>query len=214
MPKVISYTPPWLSRPSPGASLFSSSAPKDPGSLRSPKGAGYLGPSRTLARRGNEVFTVVDNQIRWSSLTRLKDEWQQRARSKNQQTDADGVPYRVSIGVTIVVGISTDNGLDSGSSGVRTDPTNYSFSERRFPGNCRRTHRFHCCSSGHLALIGIRQLSDPRENISTWTDDTCHLRVTGGIGTMAPAWCLYQSRRLSGDSNRRCGCATLGAGPQ
>lgn len=97
MPKVISYTPPWLSRPSPGASLFSSSAPKDPGSLRSPKGADYLGPSRTLARRGNEVFTVVDNQIRWSSLTRLKDEWQQRARSKNQQTDADDVPYRVSI---------------------------------------------------------------------------------------------------------------------
>lgn len=95
MPKVISYTPSWLSRPSPGAALFSSPAPKDPGSLKSPK-AGYLGPSRTLARRGNEVFTVVDNQIRWSSLTRLKDEWQQRDRAKSQKNDAeDGAPYRV-----------------------------------------------------------------------------------------------------------------------
>ncbi|KAL4785529.1 hypothetical protein BJX76DRAFT_180564 [Aspergillus varians] len=94
MPKVISYTPPWLSRPSPGASLFSSPSPKDLGSLRNPKDTGYVGPSRTLARRGNEVFTVIDNQIRWSSLTRLKDEWQQRARSKNQKTDADGAPYR------------------------------------------------------------------------------------------------------------------------
>ncbi|KAL2832854.1 hypothetical protein BDW59DRAFT_138769 [Aspergillus cavernicola] len=97
MPKVISYTPPWLSRPSPGASLFSSTAPKD-GSPRSSKDVEYTGPSRTLARRGNEVFTVVDNQIRWSSLTRLKDDWQQRARSKtsaSQKTDSDSAaPYR------------------------------------------------------------------------------------------------------------------------
>ncbi|KAL4968669.1 uncharacterized protein BDV14DRAFT_167511 [Aspergillus stella-maris] len=95
MPKVISYTPPWLSRPSPGASLFSSPAPKDPASLKSSKDANYVGPSRTLARRGNEVFTVVDNQIRWSSLTRLKDEWQQRSRTKNQKVDTESnAPYR------------------------------------------------------------------------------------------------------------------------
>ncbi|RDW90506.1 uncharacterized protein DSM5745_02281 [Aspergillus mulundensis] len=96
MPKVISYTPPWLSRPSPGAALFSSPAPKDPASSKNTKDAPYLGPSRTLARRGNEVLTVVDNQIRWSSLTRLKDEWQQRARSKNQSNDTEsGAPYRI-----------------------------------------------------------------------------------------------------------------------
>jgi nucleoporin NUP82 len=40
-----------------------------------------------LAKRGNEVFTVVNNQIRWSSLTRLKDVWQQQSRSKK---DASG----------------------------------------------------------------------------------------------------------------------------
>ncbi|KAL3444888.1 hypothetical protein BJX65DRAFT_282666 [Aspergillus insuetus] len=96
MPKVISYTPPWLSRPSPGASLFASTTHKDPASLKIRKDAKYDGPSRTLARRGNEIFTVVDNQIRWSSLTRLKDEWQQRERSKDAQKSAvDGqVPYR------------------------------------------------------------------------------------------------------------------------
>ncbi|KAL4925014.1 uncharacterized protein BDV17DRAFT_191099 [Aspergillus undulatus] len=95
MPKVISYTPPWLSRPSPGASLFSSPAPKDPASIKNSQVGNYVGPSRSLARRGNEVFTVVDNQIRWSSLTRLKDEWQQRERSKNQKTEVDNeAPYR------------------------------------------------------------------------------------------------------------------------
>ncbi|KAL3477374.1 hypothetical protein BJX99DRAFT_257624 [Aspergillus californicus] len=91
MPKVISYTPPWLSRPSSGASLFSRTSPKDE-SLKRFKESEYNGPSRTLARRGNEIFTVVDNQVRWSSLTRLKDEWQQRARSKdtaNQKADGD-----------------------------------------------------------------------------------------------------------------------------
>ncbi|KAL4807350.1 hypothetical protein BDV18DRAFT_116082 [Aspergillus unguis] len=95
MPKVISYTPPWLSRPSPGGSLFSSPAPKDPETAKNAKDAGYCGPLRTLARRGNEIFTVVDNRIRWSSLTRLKDEWQQRDRSKDQNNDAEsGAPYR------------------------------------------------------------------------------------------------------------------------
>ncbi|KAL4879039.1 hypothetical protein BJY04DRAFT_229529 [Aspergillus karnatakaensis] len=96
MPKVISYTPPWLSRPSPGASLFSSSTPKDPGALTTTKKNEYVGPSRTIARRGNEVFTVVDNQIRWSSLTRLKDDWQQRQRSKASAKPEDdkSVPYR------------------------------------------------------------------------------------------------------------------------
>ncbi|KAL3467242.1 hypothetical protein BJX64DRAFT_192606 [Aspergillus heterothallicus] len=96
MPKVISYTPPWLSRPSPGASLFASTTHKDPTSLKNPKDYKYDGPTRTLAKRGNEVFTVVDNQIRWANLTRLKDEWQQRERSKDSEKAAadDGVPYR------------------------------------------------------------------------------------------------------------------------
>lgn len=104
MPNVVSYTPPWLSRPSPGASLFSSTSAKgqDYGLLNANGKDEYTGPTRTLAKRGNEVFTVVDNQIRWSSLTRLKDEWQQRTKAKKESAgqndnakDSQGVHYRV-----------------------------------------------------------------------------------------------------------------------
>ncbi|KAF4157974.1 hypothetical protein CNMCM6069_004853 [Aspergillus lentulus] len=86
MPKLISYTPPWLSRPAPGATLFASTSTKKPGYLPENE-AEYSGPTRTLAKRGNEIFTVVNNQIRWSSLTRLKDVWQQQSRAKK---DASG----------------------------------------------------------------------------------------------------------------------------
>lgn len=91
MPEVISYTPPWLSRPSPGATLFSIPSAKGLGlSINGQKKSDYSGPSRTLARRGNEVFTVVDNQIRWSSLSKLKDEWRQQSRSKKDSANSGG----------------------------------------------------------------------------------------------------------------------------
>lgn len=91
MPKVISYTPPWLSRPSPGASLFADTAPKTAEKTQKlRKELDYTGPSRTLAQRGNEVFAVVDNQIRWSNLTRVKDEWKQKSSDASRN-----VQYRV-----------------------------------------------------------------------------------------------------------------------
>lgn len=99
MPRIIDYAPAWLSRPSPGASLFSSRGPEKPTAShsrsRSDGGAAskeerYEGPVRTLARRGNEVFVVVDNQIRWAKLTALKDEWQQGMRRRRRRgTDRD-----------------------------------------------------------------------------------------------------------------------------
>lgn len=33
----------------------------------------YLGPKKTLARRGTEIFVVVNNKIRWSDLCMLRD---------------------------------------------------------------------------------------------------------------------------------------------
>ena len=122
MPKVISYTPSWLSRPSPGFRLFSSSQDAS----RSPKANGksstlsvngnkaeddYLGPKRTIARRGTEIFVVVGNQIRWSDLCMLKDDWEEaqelrKSKSKSKKAEysngghkddhAEG-SYRVSI---------------------------------------------------------------------------------------------------------------------
>jgi nucleoporin NUP82 len=100
MPKVTSYAPAWLCRPSPGASLFTSSSVKSPAqALQVVKPAVADGPTRTIAKRGNEVFVVVDNEIRWSNLARLKDQWQQQTRQKKSaaEKNAEAAPYRVSI---------------------------------------------------------------------------------------------------------------------
>ncbi|QSS51793.1 nuclear pore complex protein An-Nup82 [Histoplasma capsulatum var. duboisii H88] len=97
MPKVIDYSPPWLSRPSPGATFFlgSRSAHSSPANriAKGKKDAGdtreqpYVGPRRALARRGTEVFVVVENQIRWSNLSTLKDEWQTEVRQKREEAE-------------------------------------------------------------------------------------------------------------------------------
>ncbi|MCJ1354468.1 MAG: hypothetical protein MMC33_004457 [Icmadophila ericetorum] len=77
MPKILEYTPDWLSRPSPGFKLFSSSKQKQ--SLNpldsKRKNDDYDGPNRMIARRGTEVFVVVDDSIRWADLGTLKDSW-------------------------------------------------------------------------------------------------------------------------------------------
>ncbi|KAL8815376.1 MAG: hypothetical protein Q9223_005484 [Gallowayella weberi] len=93
MPKVLSYTPSWLSRPSPGFDIFASSdklasfgpngaSPKAKGPSREQN---YLGPRRTIAHRGSEVFVVVDNQIRWSDLSIIKYDWENLQRKGNQK---------------------------------------------------------------------------------------------------------------------------------
>ncbi|KAJ5657834.1 uncharacterized protein N7484_001483 [Penicillium longicatenatum] len=105
MPKVSSYAPAWLCRPSPGASLFTSASDKDPAQVLE-NGSKAVAPNaatRTIAKRGNEVFAVIDNEIRWSDLARLKDQWQQEARQKKsfaspvkEQANSTKIPpYRV-----------------------------------------------------------------------------------------------------------------------
>lgn len=106
MPKVNSYAPAWLCRPSPGASLFASTSVPSPAQdlQKGARPSGAAGATRTIAKRGNEVFAVVDNEIRWSNLARLKDQWQQQARQKKgsatqvkgQTKDTEVLSYRVS----------------------------------------------------------------------------------------------------------------------
>ena len=76
MPRVISFTPAWLSRPCPGFQVFD---PSKAGRLNGTQLSRdeFIGPNRTLARRGAEVFIVVGNQIRWADLSLLKDRWEQ-----------------------------------------------------------------------------------------------------------------------------------------
>ncbi|MCJ1473037.1 hypothetical protein MMC13_001686 [Lambiella insularis] len=77
MPKVLNYTPAWLSRPSPGFDLFSSKHGKPSGKARRVAGKNSeVGHCRTIARRGTEVFVVVGNTIRWADLCILKDDYE------------------------------------------------------------------------------------------------------------------------------------------
>ena len=95
MPKIISYTPSWLSRPSPGFQLFGTSHGRSsPRHVAGPRSkvqedggasrAAYIGPRKIIATRGTEIFVVVDNEIRWSDLCMLRDVWENEEQSKPQ----------------------------------------------------------------------------------------------------------------------------------
>lgn len=111
MPKIISYTPPWLSRPSPASQAFTTAPNHDSASKRSSYIASptkdsaeqlYCGPHRLLAQRGTEIFVVAGNQIRWLDLCMVKNEWEEQKDhvanrgSVHQQQDQSQHPvYRV-----------------------------------------------------------------------------------------------------------------------
>ncbi|KAI8634589.1 hypothetical protein F5Y19DRAFT_118019 [Xylariaceae sp. FL1651] len=80
MPKIKAYTPPWLSNPSPGHDLFAPS-PNDAHHISSYASiaTSAIGPRRTIARRGTEVFIAVGKEIRWADLVYLKERWQEKA---------------------------------------------------------------------------------------------------------------------------------------
>lgn len=65
MPKILSHTPRWLQRPTPGYALF---APKPPAKEPAP------GLRKTIATRNSEIFVAVGHEIRWADLERLKDD--------------------------------------------------------------------------------------------------------------------------------------------
>ncbi|USP77786.1 uncharacterized protein yc1106_05060 [Curvularia clavata] len=73
MPKILGYTPDWLSRPNPGYHLFASKHQDGNGVVaRRPE----PGSRRTIATRGSEIFVAVGNEIRWADLVNLKEEAQ------------------------------------------------------------------------------------------------------------------------------------------
>jgi nucleoporin NUP82 len=68
MPRILGYTPQWLSRPSMGFKIFSNaSSTHRNGATTEPSIA------RLIARRGTQIFVVVDNELRWTDLVYLKD---------------------------------------------------------------------------------------------------------------------------------------------
>ncbi len=95
MPKIISYTPGWLSRPSPGFQLFNTaqstsstqqgwrgSSQERNGNLDSNS---HTGPNRTIAQRGTEIFLAAGKQIRWTDLVSLKDEYEEQLRTPSRR---------------------------------------------------------------------------------------------------------------------------------
>lgn len=107
MPKIISYTPAWLSKPNPGHEIFvpsslSADHPSLSGGVGS-KGTGKPGPRRTIAQRGTEVFIAVGREIRWADLVYLKEAWEDKQKSSgkgrkrdSQYQDDHAQGYRVS----------------------------------------------------------------------------------------------------------------------
>lgn len=65
MPRALSYTPDWMSRPKTAFNLFQ---PKQPASKQLSEGS-----RRTIAHRGTEVFVAVGKELRWSDLGLLRD---------------------------------------------------------------------------------------------------------------------------------------------
>lgn len=155
MPKIISYTPTWLSRPSPGYRLFSKSlaSEQENGNISTRQNGTkiekpFTGSRRTVARRGTELFVVVDNEIRWSDLCMLKDAWEEtqqkgkksrRIPDEREDTNGDFDPvdeddanigYRVgSLGLQSAISIVLMIDLGTKSFNQRTDPTAFNISK-------------------------------------------------------------------------------------
>lgn len=101
MPKVLAYTPEWLSRNNPGFQLFSNPQPtqaqaqaKTEDVTQPEKSSGrttdYVGPNTTIARRGAEIFTVVGKHIRWADLSVLKENFDEQKATPTKAPKSTG----------------------------------------------------------------------------------------------------------------------------
>ena len=83
MPKIVSYTPAWLSKPNPGHEIFTAThAPSSHSSNSSSRRKLKPGPRRTIVHRGTEVFIAVGKEIRWADLVYLKEAWEDKSRKE------------------------------------------------------------------------------------------------------------------------------------
>jgi nucleoporin NUP82 len=71
MPTVLSYTPAWLARPSPGYHMF---APKPSTSQTLVQKEQSSGLRKNIATRQSEIFVAAGHELRWADLAQLKEE--------------------------------------------------------------------------------------------------------------------------------------------
>ncbi|KAI9819082.1 MAG: hypothetical protein M1826_001212 [Phylliscum demangeonii] len=79
MPRILRSVVPWLVRPAPGGELFTT-----PTNSKTKKSS-RPGPRRTVAHRGSEVFVAVGNQIRWTDLALVHQQWREQQERRRQQ---------------------------------------------------------------------------------------------------------------------------------
>lgn len=118
MPKVKSYSAPWLSsNNAPGHQLFAPSAEAIRSRALGPvsKNQSLPGPRRTVARRGTEVFVAVGKEIRWADLAYLKDEWSTSEARGRTRTSSSGVRIKREESIQSLQG----DGDVSGAAGLR-----------------------------------------------------------------------------------------------
>ena len=90
MPKILAYTPEWLSRNNPGFQVFSNSQPRQAQAQANDNSNDYVGPKKTIARRGAEIFTVVEKQIRWADLSILKENFEEQKATPTKAPKSTG----------------------------------------------------------------------------------------------------------------------------
>ena len=120
MPRVLKRNPTWLSRPAPGFDMFTPPLDSRQSSPQTEKLA-CIGPRRTIAKRGTEIFVAVGNTIRWADLPTLKDDFSSaedlnstpskiRGKSQSQEdSPPEGNGYRVSMVPTACYNILTSS---------------------------------------------------------------------------------------------------------
>ncbi len=166
MPKILSYTPAWIARPSPGSQIFSgppsatssASPSKRSSQLSYPigdKAAGNNQGRRSLiASRGTEIFTAVGNKIRWADLSTLKDDWEEqkgagklhKSIEQSDRPDAESAPYRVRCTNALRIR-ETLTLLDPLRSSVPANTAACHLAIKGLPCFAHRAHRSYCCTT-------------------------------------------------------------------
>jgi nucleoporin NUP82 len=90
MPRIVEYTPAWLTRPSMGFEIFSKASEDDKSNGTT---AQKTSVERLMVRRGTQVFIVVENELRWTDLVYLKDAYESEVKSRQGRASLNDLNY-------------------------------------------------------------------------------------------------------------------------
>ncbi|KAG6036878.1 hypothetical protein E4U41_005461 [Claviceps citrina] len=192
MPKIKSYSAPWLSSiNAPGHQLFApSDEPARSRALSPASGNQSLpGPRRTIARRGTEVFVAVGKEIRWADLAYLKDEWSMR--QSRGRTSSAGVRIKREDSFQSVQSVQSEGDMN-GASGLRIIRTPVADDIRQLvisPNSnylaILTTHTVHICALPDSSHLTSGETSPLRPKIFTLGPTT---HVTSRSPVMSALW--------------------------